>query len=113
MEWRGVDGMQRNMTAYGSRVNDAVHRVAQYFAPVVEAEAKANAPWTDRTGNARQGLRGFVEDLSASTVAIYLTHSVEYGVNLELKYQGRYAIILPTLESRYADVKKMLDGIFK
>lgn len=113
MQWRGVDEMQRHMDAYGRRVMEAVRQVALYFAPIVEAEAKNNAPWTDRTGHARQGLRGFVEDISASTVALYLTHSVDYGVHLELRFQGRYAIILPTLEAHYNDIKKMLDGIFK
>lgn len=113
MQWRGIEQMQRKMEEYGRRVLQAVHSVATYWTPVIEAYAKENATWTDRTGNARQGLRGFVEDLSETTVAIYLTHSVDYGVYLELEYQQRYAIIMPTLEAHYQPIKEMLNGIFE
>jgi hypothetical protein len=113
MEWRGDADMLGRMLEYGQKVQEAVHQVAEYWAPVIETSAKQNAPWTDRTGNARQGLRGFVEDLSATSVALYLTHSVEYGIYLELNYQGRYAIIMPTLEAHYQPIKDMLDGIFR
>ena len=113
MEWRGDVDMMRRMLEYGLKVHDAVYKVAQYWAPIIETEAKTNAPWTDRTGNARQGLRGFPADLAETMVAIYLTHSAEYGVYLELAYQQRYAVIMPTLEAHYQPIQDMLNGIFK
>lgn len=112
VQWSGLNDMLARLDEYGRRVNEALHQLALYFAPIVETEAKQNAPWTDRTGNARQGLHGFVEDLSASIVAIVLSHGVYYGVFLELKNQGRYAVIMPTLERHYQPVKDALDGIF-
>jgi len=112
MQWDGLDAIQQRMDAYGRAVLAAVRNVATYWSPIVEAEAKANAPWTDRTGQARQGLRGFVEDLSATSVALYLSHQKEYGIYLELAYQARYAIIMPTLEAHYQPVMDMLKEIF-
>lgn len=112
IEWRGADEVRRNMAVYGGKVHDAVRAVANYWAGVLEAYAKDEASWTDRTGNARQGLHTFIEELAQDTVALYLSHGVEYGKYLELRWQGRFAIIMPTLESHYAQISAMLQGIF-
>jgi hypothetical protein len=85
---------------YPKRMLDAVFALAQYFAARIEAFAKQTAPWTDQTGNARQGLtaRAFRE---ATAVTIVLFHQAVYGIWLEVKNAGRYAIILRTLEAHY------------
>lgn len=82
---------------YGAAFRAALLRLASYFAARIETAAKQTAPWTDRTGNARQGLRAFAEAAGASVV-ITLVHSVAYGIFLELK---GFAVIQPTLESFY------------
>lgn len=46
---------------YGDRVLQAVAAVAQYAATQMQNQAKADAPWTDRTGNARTGIFGTSE----------------------------------------------------
>lgn len=101
------------LTAYRAKIHQACVAVGNYFAPVVEAEAKSGASWTDRTGNARQGLTGFVEDVSESMVILYLTHRVTYGIFLELSNSGRYAIILPTLENHYKAIFDMLQEVLR
>ncbi len=110
IEWSGDDGVIRAMQAYEQKVYEAVRRIAQYWSPVVEAYAKDEAAWVDRTGNARQGLQGLVEDLSETMVAITLKGGVDYQIWLELK--PRYAIILPTLEAHYGEVSRMLKDVF-
>lgn len=102
-----------NLNIYRSKIHQACVAVGNYFAPVVEAEAKANANWTDRTGNARQGLTGFIDDVSVSMVILYLSHRVTYGIFLELSNSGRYAIILPTLENHYKAIFDMLQDVLK
>lgn len=104
--------VQRGLERYYQTTLEALHAIGQYYAPIVESYAKQNAKWTDRTGNARQGLQGLVEDLSETTVALYLKHGVEYGTALELAHQGRYAIVLPTLEAHYGDIDQTIQGIF-
>lgn len=112
IEWEGVEEMATNIQAYGDAVVRAVGQVADYFAPVMEAYAKEHAPWRDRSGNARQTLNAFVEDLSEEVVAIYLAHGMDYGKYLELRNQSRYAIVWPTIEAHLGEIEGMLRSVF-
>lgn len=90
-------GLGKSLKNGGSKVKEAAWRTALSMAPEVEAYMKINAPWTDQTGNARQGLaaRAFRE---ADSIGIILFHQVVYGIFLEARWSGRYAIINPTIE---------------
>lgn len=113
---RPPDQLARAIEQYGDRVVRAVEAVAQYIATTMQNSAKHNAPWTDRTGNARSGLFGTAErDAARKIVTIYLSHgaTVEYGIYLELANSGRYAIIMRTMESHLPELKRMLDGILR
>jgi hypothetical protein len=92
------------------RVNRAVDTVMEQFAPQIEAAAKINAPWTDQTGNARNGLaaRAGVEGRS-HFIALY--GQVPYQIWLEVRWSGRYAIIMPTLDEFTPRVIEALNGI--
>jgi hypothetical protein len=81
----------------------AVYQLLLSYAPRIEASMKENRPWTDRTSNARQGLASFAV-IDGEIVILYAKTQVEYGKWLELAKQGRYAIVLPTLEEYYADI---------
>jgi len=98
---------------YWRRATLAVKALLLHFAAQTEAHAKANAPWTDRTGNARQSLFAVVDELSSDVVALYLSHGMEYGKWLELCNQGRYAIILPTLEAYYPQISEAMRALFR
>lgn len=100
---------------YGDRVLTAVAAVAQRVASEMQNQAKADAPWTDRTGNARTGIFGTSEaDFSARVVTIYLSHgaTIDYGIWLELANSGRYGVIMRTMESQYEPLMQMLREIF-
>lgn len=92
-----------NLDRYGSGRLAALHALGDAWAPRLEGEMKANAPWTDRTGAARQGLRCFAER-GPDFVNLWLVTSVSYGVHLELRNAGRYAIIMPTIERNQGQV---------
>ncbi len=93
---------------------EQVHRAAlitaQRYAPQVQNYARDNAVWTDRTGNARQGLmaRPFEE---GDSVGIDVFHSVSYGIWLEVRWGGRYAIIQPTIDVMGPKVMQGFDGL--
>lgn len=109
------EDLARAIDQYGEKVLIAVAAVAGRIATIMQNSAKNNAPWTDRTGNARSGLFGTVEtDLSRQMVVIYLSHStmLDYGIWLELANAGRYAIIMRTIERHLPELKSMLDDIF-
>lgn len=66
-------------------------------APEVLDYAKANAPWQDITGAARQGL-GIDVSAEEEEIVLSLYHSVDYGLWLETIENGKFATIMPTLE---------------
>ena len=98
--------------AYISAIHRGIYAIAQKWAPQIENWMKANAPWTDRTANARQGLWTEVQQAINIMVRINLWHGVEYGIYLELKNAGRFAIINPAIDHFspriWADVQRML-----
>lgn len=61
------------------------------------AYAQSNAPWEDRTGDARAGLDVDVRR-EGNVIVWEMFHSVDYGLYLETRWNGKYAIIMPTLE---------------
>src|SRR5689334_14768335 len=92
------DGGLRDKIRRGPKqVHEAAWVTAQTMAPEVENYMKDAAPWHDQTGNARNGLtaRAYQE---AEEVGIVLAHGVPYGIYLEVKYSGRYAIIEPAIQ---------------
>lgn len=113
VKWQGADEVVQNMNDYERKVMGAVEKVAKYFEPIIETAAKENAPWMDRTANARQSLHAYTERLSRDVVRLYLSHGVEYGVYLEIAHGGVYAIIWPTLEEHIPKIRAMLQGIFR
>lgn len=113
IQFEGFDDMRRRLHEYERRVKFAIRQVAVYWSAVFEAYAKQNAPWTDRTGNARQSLYTWIEDLSNDTVRLYLSHGVDYGVFLETKYAERFSIIMPTIRRHLPAIRQMLQDIFK
>ncbi len=83
--------------AYIERKKAGMVMLLQNLAGHAEGEMKSNAPWTDRTGNARNGLHAGVE-VGQDKYTFYLSHGVEYGVFLELAHGGNYAIVRPTAD---------------
>jgi len=76
-----------------------------------EAYMKLNAPWTDRTGAARNGLYSRFSR-NKSQREILLSHSVAYGIWLEIANSGDYQIILPTLRIIGRETMKQLEDLF-
>lgn len=100
---------------YGDRVLQAVAAVTQRVATEMQNQAKADAPWTDRTGNARTGIFGTSEaDFAAHVVTIFLSHgaTIDYGIWLELANSGKYAVIMRTMEAHYEPLMQLLREIF-
>lgn len=74
------------------------NRVAHQRAEEMEAWGKANAPWTDRTGDARRLLSVRVEGDEFAIGSIVIEHGVPYGLWLEIAHGGRYAIITKMID---------------
>ena len=107
ISWSGIDTVTRNMGNYGDAVAGVAEEIVQHFAPLVEEYAKTNARWVDRTGNARQSLQGLYE-IAEDAATLYITHRMEYGVWLETRYAGRYAILWEAIQVHLPEITNML-----
>lgn len=77
----------------GIRITQKLRNIAANAAD----HAQSTAPWNDITGNARRGLHAeLVKEPGA--IILRLAHTVDYGKWLETIQDGKYAVIMPTLE---------------
>ena len=82
-----------------SRTRTSLEILADTAARSMETYAKNNARWTDRTGNARQRLKGSTRWEQTALIAA-ISHNVDYGMWLELCNQKKYAILEEALNSQ-------------
>lgn len=104
------DTLTPGLEALPSFVDDMVSTVFRYYESQVENSARQNAPWTDRTSNARNGLIA-QSGTEGKTHFLVLAHRVDYGIWLEVANGGRYAIIMPTIEQFAPEIMGRLEGM--
>lgn len=88
----------RRMSDVETKSQVAFRMLSTEGAKKFENYAKQNRPWTDRTGQARQRLTGWVEMFS-DKIRIHIGHGVDYGIYLELANQKRFAILQQTVNA--------------
>lgn len=94
------------------RLNRAVAATMRFEAPHVQDYMRQNASWQDRTGNARNGL--FAQPFSRGKVhGIVAYHTMPYGFWLEVRWNGRYSIIMPTIRVMGKEVMSTLNKIME
>lgn len=108
---RDPANLGRAISEWGDKVvfNTLVsHLNAQ--AKVIEERMRREAPWTDQTGDARRKLAATVE-VDGRRVNLYLAHGVPYGVWLELRNGGRYAVVGPMTMRIGPEIMRSLAGL--
>ena len=95
---------------YTQAIFQSGRRIAYEQAEEMEQYAKANAPWTDRTGDARERLHATVEE-TGPIGTIVLSHGVDYGIWLEVANQGRFSIIPETIDAFGPRVMRSLQNL--
>lgn len=81
------------------QIERGVMKVADRYSIEIEQWMKQNAPWQDRTGQARATLKAEVIDVTGRAAIILLQHGTDYGgLYLETMQAGRFAIISPALD---------------
>jgi len=132
------DALADAIDDYGDKALAAVHALAAWWGQRCQDDARRDAPWEDRTGNARSGLffavDGFgmppitgqvpsstwaqledvtVEQGSDDVLIVCLGHTMYYGRFLALSYGGKYAIIMSTIERNLPTLERMLQQLLK
>ena len=133
--------MAQAIREYEQKALVSVYLVCGKVGTKMQNEARRNARWEDRTGNARGGIffavdgfglepvtgevkpgdagafaRDTAKDVgpggNKKTLVIVLGHTMQYGASLELDHGERYAIILPTIETNLPELERLLDALF-
>lgn len=100
-----VNTLAPNLKALEPAIDAGVDLAFDTMVPVAESHMRTNAPWTDRTGNARGGLKAqHVPQSNGHT--LFLFHTMPYGIWLEVRWSGRYAIIAPSVKQLGPDLMK-------
>lgn len=107
-----VAGLLGNVEELDPRVDRAIGQVMERQGDLAEAYMKSNAPWTDRTTNARNGL-GAIAFKQGSRWVLNLFGRANYQIWLEVKYGGRDAIITPTFEIWGPRVMRSMTGLIE
>lgn len=99
--------LKRNVDLLPVKINGLLTETTNYYAAFGEAYMKKNAKWRDRTGNARNSLQTMAVN-EGNRHGIIIAHGMSYGIWLEVRFAGRYAIILPTLDALRPLIMKSL-----
>lgn len=104
--------LKMGLAQVSDRVDSYLAATMEYASDKTVAYAKETAPWTDRTGNARSGLRTEVEWIPKVSYSMFLFHTMSYGIWLEIRWGGKYAVILPTLKVQGPATMRLLQNLF-
>lgn len=112
-KWQG--NLPSNLEALPNEVRRAMFAACSFMAPRAVTHMRTTAPWTDRTANARNGLRAKATTpgggYRGNVMALVLFGSVPYQIYLETRFSGRYAVILPTVELFGPQVMELLEKL--
>lgn len=81
----------------GPEWDEVARQAFEDAAQQVADAARSNAIWEDQTGDARAGLEAKAEIIGGDVV-LTLYHTVDYGLWLEVIQNGRFGIIMKTLQ---------------
>lgn len=105
-----MKGLENGLDKLENKMDIAVRLYADTAAIKLQNYAQNNAKWTDRSGRARQSLKGYRETLQKG-YRINIAHGVDYGIWLELAHEKRYAIIPETINQCSGDIMQGLDNL--
>ena len=112
-KFRYRDGeLKRGVKNLDRKIDMAVRMIVEVNSSRGEAYMKTNAPWTDRTGAARTGLHT-VTSHGQSQHSILFSHTMEYGIWLEVKNSGEYEIIMPSVRETGRQLMGDLNYLFR
>lgn len=98
LSWDTKDVLKK-LEQMQAKTRAALQIIADTAVKAMERYAKNNARWTDRTGNARQRLKGSTRWEQDALIAA-ISHNVDYGMWLELCHEKKYAILEEALDSQ-------------
>lgn len=112
MSFKWEDGeLLNSLSTFNARMDRGITAATAYHASRATAYARDNAPWTDRTSNARNGLFSTAER-DFPIYRIIVAHSVPYGIWLETRWSGKFQIIRPTVAHEGPELMATVAALF-
>lgn len=129
-----MDGLFKGLELLDDKTEMALKMYADTSSKKLEAYAKKHRPWTDRTAQARQRLKGTYKTIP-NGYRLMLSHGVTYGKYLEatnnpnwknpnapgenqltglqteFAYERKFAIISPTIRTKSPEIIKGLTNL--
>lgn len=110
-----ITAMVKAMDMAETKLRIALKLLADTASKKMEEWAKENAPWENRTSNARQGLLGEGYWENEDVLVCAIMHQVDYGIWLELAMEKKYAILEQAMSQHsgelLAQYKKLVGGL--
>lgn len=103
-----IEGVQ----VFDQRLERGIVGVFERQKNISEAWLRENAPWKDRTGNARSGLSAATRHVRKVSHSLILFGRMPYNIWLEVRFQGRYAVIIPGLIDQGPKLMRTLNKLF-
>lgn len=104
--------LKKNTANLGPRIDRAAAMIVDRNAAWGQGYMRMSAPWTDNTGAARGGLFTFPQS-SGGHHEITFSHSVHYGIWLEIANSGKYQVIMPSVRVTgahlMADLRRLME----
>lgn len=107
------DNLTPRLAVFDDKMDAGLHLAVEWSATRAEAAARRNARWKDQTTNARNGLMTKPFHTKGKEHGYVLHHSVPYGIWLEVRWSGKYAIIMPTILDEVPELMKVVRGVFR
>jgi hypothetical protein len=108
----GLTEFQGRLRVLPQQVERVALRVFTAWAPRLQDWMRANHLWTNRTGAAERGLTARAES-GGGQVRLIVAHSVTYGLWLEVRWQGRFAILEPAIRQFWPQIQRDLVQAFQ
>lgn len=105
---RGLDTILRNLSEAERKVVTGRISAAEEIGALLEAYAKKNAPFTDRTGNLRNSISSKITKVTADSVTLLLMASMNYAIYVEKRWGGKYAYLQPAIDANIHRIGEIL-----
>lgn len=101
--WQGLEGINDNIYKLNDKWHRDIDKALKQLAKEMADYMKSHRTWTDHPGvhqDAKDNLQAVVVWHDSERFSIWLGHGkdVYYGIWLEVRWGGRYAIVLPTAQ---------------
>lgn len=100
----------RGLAEHEMRLQAAVQLYGETAGEKLEAEAKKDRPWQDRTSIARQTIEGGAER-RGNKVVVYVAGNTDYFPYLELAHEKKYAILFPTIRKMGREIIEGMNNL--